>query len=130
MTIRRSVITLERAATNSPVFLAKTGRARYQVRAFSSSCRRIARSAAIAQLVEHVIRNDGVTGSSPVCGTSFFAVRPGDIGSRSRNRNRHVRLISVKETSMVRRSAVLALGLLVVLSPALSRAQTTPLAGS
>jgi hypothetical protein len=25
--------------------------------------------AAIAQLVEHVIRNDGVTGSSPVCGT-------------------------------------------------------------
>ena len=29
-------------------------------------------SAAIAQLVEHVIRNDGVTGSSPVCGTSDF----------------------------------------------------------
>ena len=28
-----------------------------------------ARSAAIAQLVEHVIRNDGVTGSNPVCGT-------------------------------------------------------------
>ncbi len=27
-------------------------------------------SAAIAQLVEHVIRNDGVTGSNPVCGTS------------------------------------------------------------
>src|SRR5579872_3949517 len=27
--------------------------------------------AAIAQLVEHVIRNDGVTGSSPVCGTTF-----------------------------------------------------------
>ena len=27
--------------------------------------------AAIAQLVEHVIRNDGVTGSSPVCGTSL-----------------------------------------------------------
>src|SRR5260370_696200 len=27
-------------------------------------------SAAIAQLVEHVIRNDGVTGSSPVCGTN------------------------------------------------------------
>src|ERR1700681_1456132 len=26
--------------------------------------------AAIAQLVEHVIRNDGVTGSSPVCGTT------------------------------------------------------------
>src|SRR5665213_1398453 len=29
-------------------------------------------SAAIAQLVEHVIRNDGVTGSSPVCGTISF----------------------------------------------------------
>jgi hypothetical protein len=29
------------------------------------------RSAAIAQLVEHVIRNDGVTGSSPVCGTGY-----------------------------------------------------------
>jgi hypothetical protein len=28
------------------------------------------RFAAIAQLVEHVIRNDGVTGSSPVCGTT------------------------------------------------------------
>jgi hypothetical protein len=27
--------------------------------------------AAIAQLVEHVIRNDGVTGSNPVCGTTF-----------------------------------------------------------
>jgi hypothetical protein len=27
-------------------------------------------SAAMAQLVEHVIRNDGVTGSNPVCGTS------------------------------------------------------------
>src|SRR5690606_1229900 len=26
--------------------------------------------AAIAQLVEHVIRNDGVTGSNPVCGTT------------------------------------------------------------
>jgi hypothetical protein len=26
-------------------------------------------ASAIAQLVEHVIRNDGVTGSSPVCGT-------------------------------------------------------------
>src|ERR1700680_3809308 len=32
--------------------------------------REAARSAAIAQLVEHVIRNDGVTGSNPVCGTS------------------------------------------------------------
>ena len=58
------------------VFLAKTGGARYQVRAFSGSCRRIAWSAAIAQLVEHVIRNDGVTGSSPVCGTSFFSGNP------------------------------------------------------
>jgi len=24
-------------------------------------------------LVEHVIRNDGVTGSSPVCGTTLFS---------------------------------------------------------
>jgi hypothetical protein len=38
------------------------------VRAFSEAFER-AWSAAIAQLVEHVIRNDGVTGSSPVCGT-------------------------------------------------------------
>jgi hypothetical protein len=51
------------------VFLAKGGGARYQVPAFSGSCRRTTWSAAIAQLVEHVIRNDGVTGSSPVCGT-------------------------------------------------------------
>lgn len=28
--------------------------------------------AAIAQSVEHIIRNDGVAGSNPVCGTSFF----------------------------------------------------------
>src|SRR6266404_2069971 len=33
---------------------------------------RAAWSAAIAQLVEHVIRNDGVTGSNPVCGTTFL----------------------------------------------------------
>jgi len=36
---------------------------------FRPLAERIAWSAAIAQLVEHVIRNDGVTGSSPVCGT-------------------------------------------------------------
>jgi hypothetical protein len=30
--------------------------------------------AALAQLVEHVIRNDGVTGSSPVCGTSDLSL--------------------------------------------------------
>src|SRR6195952_4382513 len=52
------------------VFLANRGRARYQVRAFRAVARRRVRSAAIAQLVEHVIRNDGVTGSSPVCGTA------------------------------------------------------------
>ena len=52
------------------VFLANRGRARYQVRAFRAVARRRVRSAAIAQLVEHVIRNDGVTGSSPVCGTT------------------------------------------------------------
>jgi hypothetical protein len=31
-----------------------------------------ARIAAIAQLVEHIIRNDGVGGSNPSCGTSVF----------------------------------------------------------
>jgi hypothetical protein len=50
------------------------------VRAFSALAERNARFAAIAQLVEHVIRNDGVTGSSPVCGTS-----PWRIGSWSPN---------------------------------------------
>jgi hypothetical protein len=30
-------------------------------------------------LVEHVIRNDGVTGSSPVCGTNFF--NPKNLGN-------------------------------------------------
>jgi hypothetical protein len=53
------------------VFLAKSRRDRYQVRAFSGRfSERATWFAAIAQLVEHVIRNDGVTGSSPVCGTS------------------------------------------------------------
>src|SRR5258707_10601633 len=31
--------------------------------------------AAIAQLVEHIIRNDGVGGSSPSCGTTTFTNR-------------------------------------------------------
>ena len=46
-------------------------------------------SAAIAQLVEHVIRNDGVTGSSPVCGTIPIPgnIRPNSFPSnRSRRR--------------------------------------------
>jgi hypothetical protein len=59
------------------VFLAKPGAARYQVQAFSASLPEApAWSAAIAQLVEHVIRNDGVTGSNPVCGTSFLNLKP------------------------------------------------------
>jgi hypothetical protein len=40
---------------------------------FEAISERAAWSAAIAQLVEHVIRNDGVTGSSPVCGTNDLA---------------------------------------------------------
>ena len=35
-------------------------------------CSGAERYAAIAQLVEHDIRNVGVTGSNPVCGTSFW----------------------------------------------------------
>jgi hypothetical protein len=69
------------ARLGTSVFLAKRGAARYQVRAFSGEPTGFGTnfpmpdenaskwSAAIAQLVEHVIRNDGVTGSSPVCGT-------------------------------------------------------------
>ncbi len=34
----------------------------------------ITTDAAIAQSVEHIIRNDGVGGSNPSCGTSFFHV--------------------------------------------------------
>ena len=30
--------------------------------------------AALAQLVEHIIRNDGVTGSNPVSGTTSFSL--------------------------------------------------------
>jgi hypothetical protein len=37
---------------------------------FQPVAQRKAWFAAIAQLVEHVIRNDGVTGSNPVCGTT------------------------------------------------------------
>jgi hypothetical protein len=46
--------------------------------------------AAIAQLVEHVIRNDGVGGSNPSCGTTLFtclATYPGmhsPVGRRTR----------------------------------------------
>jgi hypothetical protein len=35
--------------------------------------------AALAQLVEHIIRNDGVTGSNPVSGTTFLARKIRDI---------------------------------------------------
>ena len=37
---------------------------------------RSAKSAAIAQLVEHIIRNDGVGGSNPSCGTILNALQP------------------------------------------------------
>src|SRR5215510_14617999 len=37
-------------------------------------------AAAIAQLVEHIIRNDGVGGSNPSCGTSVRSVHSGHIG--------------------------------------------------
>jgi hypothetical protein len=36
----------------------------------AASCVASLDGAAIAQLVEHVIRNDGVGGSNPSCGTS------------------------------------------------------------
>jgi hypothetical protein len=62
-------------ALKKRVFLAKPDAGRYQVPAFSGSCRTHAWFAAIAQLVEHVIRNDGVTGSSPVCGTDLSAIQ-------------------------------------------------------
>ena len=32
------------------------------------------RSAALAQVVEHIIRNDGVRGSSPLSGTTTFSL--------------------------------------------------------
>ena len=55
------------------VFLANRGACPISGAGVSGSApERCAWSAAIAQLVEHVIRNDGVTGSSPVCGTSLF----------------------------------------------------------
>ena len=38
----------------------------------ASTSRATRESAALAQLVEHIIRNDGVTGSSPVSGTIAF----------------------------------------------------------
>ena len=50
--------------------LAKRRPERYQMpQRFRPKSRIATWFAAIAQLVEHVIRNDGVTGSSPVCGT-------------------------------------------------------------
>jgi hypothetical protein len=53
------------------VVLANLRVRRYQERArrLGVSQRASFRFAAIAQLVEHVIRNDGVGGSSPSCGT-------------------------------------------------------------
>ncbi len=42
----------------------------------ASGCRR---RAALAQLVEHIIRNDGVTGSNPVSGTMLFSRQSCDL---------------------------------------------------
>ncbi len=59
------------------MFLQSSALGRYQVRV------PVLGLAAIAQLVEHVIRNDGVRGSSPACGTTGHSfkneriVRPG-----------------------------------------------------
>jgi hypothetical protein len=50
-------------------FLQKGAPAVIRCQRFQAVAERTVWSAAIAQLVEHVIRNDGVTGSSPVCGT-------------------------------------------------------------
>ena len=72
--------------SNRPsVFLANRGRARYQVRAFRAVPEARVRSAAIAQLVEHVIRNDGVTGSSPVCGTGSSGTKKLLVQARCRS---------------------------------------------
>ena len=63
----QAMLALETATVplrGASVFLANRGAARYQVHALP------ARFAAIAQLVEHVIRNDGVGGSNPSCGTT------------------------------------------------------------
>ena len=38
---------------------------------FKGSCYPARHQAAVAQLVEHIIRNDGVGGSSPFSGTKF-----------------------------------------------------------
>src|SRR6202030_3151738 len=64
------------------LFLANRGRARYQVRTrleADALGARTAWSAAIAQSVEHVIRNDGVGGSNPSCGTKLTLSRKGRI---------------------------------------------------
>ena len=44
-----------------------------------------ARSAALAQLVEHRIRNAGVTGSSPVSGTIPLTNDPADLQAKGRS---------------------------------------------
>ena len=54
-----------------PFFLQNRTVADIRLRAFSALTEPAFWFAAIAQLVEHVIRNDGVTGSSPVCGTTI-----------------------------------------------------------
>ena len=54
-------------ARKTPRDVAKRGAGKYQVRI------PISRFAALAQLVEHIIRNDGVVGSNPIGGTTFPA---------------------------------------------------------
>ena len=50
--------------------LARAARFSYMCDADPSSSQGPAQVAAIAQPVEHIIRNDGVAGSNPACGTT------------------------------------------------------------
>ncbi len=54
----------------------------------ASTSRATRESAALAQLVEHIIRNDGVTGSSPVSGTTTFRRKTRNLLRKGRSAGR------------------------------------------
>ena len=57
------------------MFMGGSPHARRSCQAVPQPISGTAKSAAIAQLVEHIIRNDGVGGSNPSCGTTTVSSR-------------------------------------------------------
>ena len=79
--------------------------------------------AAVAQLVEHVIRNDGVGGSSPLSGTTFSSqIERDQIGRVSQLRNAQLaeRFLQMQAEPQVQRNRAYVFSKTMIASPILT----------